>query len=131
MVHHRHFRNWRISKYQSRRRHLCYRYLAVLWLWFARSAYTSIRAGDVVAHRRWAIRTFAMTYAGVTLRLWLGVLIGAQVGLVGTPDDVAFDRAYLLVAFLSWVPNLLVAERLLATRPERGDPAADVHTSST
>jgi hypothetical protein len=29
---------------------------------------------------------------------------------------VAFDRAYLLVPFLSWVPNLLVAEWYLATR---------------
>ncbi len=38
--------------------------------------------------------------------------------------DIAFDRAYLLVPFLSWVPNLLVAEWYLATRERRTAPAA-------
>ncbi|MDY7103194.1 MAG: DUF2306 domain-containing protein [Actinomycetota bacterium] len=93
--------------------------LGVLWLWFAWRAYRAIRTGDVGAHRRWAVRTFAMTYAAVMLRLWLGVLIGAQIGLLGTADDLAFDRAYLLVPFLCWVPNLIVAERRLARTPTR------------
>jgi hypothetical protein len=62
------------------------------------------------------IRAFALTYAAVTLRLWLGVLIAVQVGLAGVADGTAFDRAYLVVPFLAWVPNLLVAERYLAVR---------------
>ncbi len=32
------------------------------------------------------------------------------------PYEVAWDRAYLVVPFLSWIPNLLVAEWYLATR---------------
>jgi uncharacterized membrane protein len=91
--------------------------LAVLWLTFAATALLAILRGDVAAHRRWMVRTFALTYAAVTLRLWLGVLIAAQMGLAGVPEQTAFDRAYLLVPFLSWVPNLLVAELYLATRP--------------
>jgi uncharacterized membrane protein len=90
--------------------------LAVLWLVFAATAFRAIRRRDVAAHRRWMVRTFALTYAAVTLRLWLGVLIAAQAGLGGVDAAVAFERAYLLVPFLSWVPNLLVAERYLATR---------------
>ena len=90
--------------------------LAVLWLSFAGTAFRAIRRGDVPAHRRWMIRTFALTYAAVTLRLWLFVLILCQTGLAGVDADTAFDRAYLLLPFLSWVPNLLVAERFLATR---------------
>ncbi len=90
--------------------------LAVLWLTFATVAFRAIRRRDVSTHRRWMVRTFALTYAAVTLRLWLGVLIGAQSGLAGVDPAVAFDRAYLLVPFLSWVPNLLVAEWYLATR---------------
>ncbi|GAA3208406.1 DUF2306 domain-containing protein [Actinocorallia longicatena] len=82
--------------------------LAVLWGSFAVAAFRAIRRGDVGAHRRWAIRTFALTYAGVTLRLWLGVLIPLQVGV---DAETAFTRAYHLVPFLCWVPNLLVAER--------------------
>jgi hypothetical protein len=29
-------------------------------------------------------------------------------------SEVAFHRAYYLVPFLAWIPNLLVAERYLA-----------------
>lgn len=45
--------------------------LAVLWVTFAAAALLAIRRRDVAAHRRWAVRAFAMTYAGVTLRMWL------------------------------------------------------------
>ncbi|REE99394.1 DUF2306 domain-containing protein [Thermomonospora umbrina] len=84
--------------------------LALVWLAVAVAAHRAARRRDFRAHRRWALRVFALTYAGVTLRLWLIVLILAQ---PGTDHEVAFDRAYLIVPFLSWVPNLLLAEFLL------------------
>jgi uncharacterized membrane protein len=87
--------------------------LAVLWPTFAWNAYRAVRRRDFAEHRRWAIRTFALTYAGVALRLWLGVLIAGQ-GIAGVDSEVAFHRAYYLVPFLAWIPNLLVAERYLA-----------------
>ncbi|WP_106396814.1 DUF2306 domain-containing protein [Actinocorallia populi] len=87
--------------------------LALLWVGFAAAAYVTIRRRDVAAHRRWAVRLFALTYAGVTLRLWLIVLMALQ---PGTGPEAAFDRAYLLVPFLCWVPNLLVAERFHVRR---------------
>ncbi|MGY1637843.1 DUF2306 domain-containing protein [Geodermatophilus sp. SYSU D00742] len=97
--------------------------LAVLWLACAATAFRAVRRRDVAAHRRWMVRTFALTYAAVTLRLWLLVLIGGQTALAGVDAGVAFDRAYLLVPFLSWVPNLLVAEWYLAGRHHRALPA--------
>ncbi len=42
------------------------------------------------------------------------MLTPLQVALAGVPGQVAFARAYLLVPFLSWVPNLVVAEWYLA-----------------
>jgi uncharacterized membrane protein len=87
--------------------------LAVLWPTFAWNAYRAVRRRDFVEHRRWAIRTFALTYAGVALRLWLGVLIACQ-AIAGVDSEVAFHRAYYLVPFLAWIPNLIVAERYLA-----------------
>ncbi|MBB3083918.1 DUF2306 domain-containing protein [Geodermatophilus sabuli] len=93
--------------------------LAVLWLGCAATAFRAIRRRDVVTHRRWMVRTFALTYAAVTLRLWLLVLISGQTAVAGVDAAVAFDRAYLLVPFLSWVPNLLVAEWYLAGRRSR------------
>jgi uncharacterized membrane protein len=96
--------------------------LAVLWVTFAATAFRAIRRGDVDTHRRWMIRTFALTYAAVTLRLWLFVLMGIQTDLAGVDPQTAFERAYLIVPFLAWVPNLLVAERYLSTRRPSSPP---------
>ncbi|GIG62602.1 hypothetical protein Lfu02_69740 [Longispora fulva] len=98
--------------------------LAVLWVLFAIAAIRTARAGDLTAHRRWAVRAFAMTYAAVTLRLWLVALVPLMSG-DGITHPEAFLRAYVIVPFLCWVPNLLVAEILLrqtgrATRPRPG-----------
>jgi uncharacterized membrane protein len=97
--------------------------LAVLWLTFAATAFRAIRRRDVAGHRRWMVRTFALTYAAVTLRLWLLALTGFQTSLAGVDAQAAFEHAYLVVPFLAWVPNLLVAEWYLATRRQRTAPA--------
>jgi uncharacterized membrane protein len=95
--------------------------LAVLWTTCAVRAYLAARRRDIIEHRRWAIRMFACTYAGVTLRLWSLLLVGAMTaGGVGL--DTAVDVSYYIVTFLSWVPNVLVAEwwlRRSARRPRR------------
>lgn len=57
-------------------------------------------------HRRWMIRSFSLTFAGVTLRLLLGVYSGLHAaGLV----SFEFTTAYIAIAWLCWVPNLLLA----------------------
>jgi uncharacterized membrane protein len=90
--------------------------LGAAWLWTTWRAYRAIRAGDVDAHRRWMTRSFALTFAAVTLRLWTGVLVAVlEIGLDLDPAT-AFDRAYALVPFLCWVPNLVVAELILRRR---------------
>ncbi len=83
--------------------------LAVVWLVSGWQAYAAIRRGDVQAHRIWMIRNFALTFAAVTLRIQLGVATGA----LGIP----FDAFYPLVAWLCWVPNLIVAEWLVIASP--------------
>ena len=76
--------------------------LAVAWLYTGLRAYAAIRAGNVVGHRRWMVRNFSLTLAAVTLRLYLPVSTA--------PGVAAFEVAYPLIAWLCWVPNLLVAE---------------------
>jgi uncharacterized membrane protein len=88
--------------------------LAILWLSSGTAAYLAIRRGDVVTHRRWMVRNFALTFAAVTLRIHLPVL---QFGF-----GVPFEAAYPVVAWLAWVPNLVVAEWLILAR--RPHPAA-------
>lgn len=75
--------------------------LALLWLYTGWQAYAAIRRRDVASHRRWMIRNFALTFAAVTLRLWMPLFAG-----LGIP----FDTAYPLIAWISWVLNLLVVE---------------------
>lgn len=97
--------------------------LALLWGTFTILGFAAIRRRDVTAHRRWMIRAFALTYAAVTLRLWIPVLILAQVPF-GVPAENLFANAYLLVPFLCWVPNLIVAE-LIVRRAVTTTPATD------
>ena len=77
--------------------------LAVLWLVTGFMAYRNIRAGKVADHRRWMIRNFALTFAAVTLRLDMPLLMmffGEETG-------------YQIVAWLCWIPNWLVAEGVI------------------
>lgn len=97
--------------------------LAAFWVCGAVQAYRTIRRGDVAAHRRWVVRTFALTYAAVTLRLWLIALTPSFQAIQGIDDHIAFLRAYLIVPFLCWVPNLMVAE--IWVRDSRHKSGAD------
>lgn len=91
--------------------------LAVLWLVTGWRAYRAIRHGDVPSHQAWMIRNYALTYAGVTLRIWLPMLMLAPL-VLGMPFDMesAFVNAYAAVPFLCWLPNLVFAEWLIRRR---------------
>jgi uncharacterized membrane protein len=75
--------------------------LAILWLAVTWQAYAAARARDFAAHRRWMIRSAGLTFAAVTLRLYLGLSMAA-----GLP----FDPAYTVIAWACWVPNALIVE---------------------
>jgi uncharacterized membrane protein len=72
-------------------------------IWFASTllALLQIRKGNIIAHQKLMIFSYAACFAAVTLRLWLPLLIMLHKG--------EFEPAYRIVAWLCWVPNLLVA----------------------
>lgn len=78
--------------------------LALLWLFTGVRAFQAIRHGDIQSHRRWMVRNFALSLAAVTLRIWLPSSMMLR---------IPFDLAYPLIAWLCWVPNLVVAELVL------------------
>jgi len=80
--------------------------LAVAWLGSTALAVLAIRGRDIATHRRWMLRSAALTSAAITLRLYLG-LFGAISG--AEPTSEAFATAYAAIAWLSWVPNLALA----------------------
>lgn len=75
--------------------------LAVLWLSMTGLALTKARQRKFVEHRKWMIRSVAMTFGAVTLRIELPILMVA-----GT----SFEVAYSIVAWSSWALNLAVVE---------------------
>ncbi|WP_436492879.1 DUF2306 domain-containing protein [Actinokineospora sp. HUAS TT18] len=76
--------------------------LAIAWLGTTVVAFALIRARRVEEHKRWMVRSFALTFAAVTLRLMLGLYQGFEL-------DIPFADAYAAIAWLCWVPNLAVA----------------------
>ncbi len=109
--------------------------LAVLWLVTGAMALVRIRTGRVQAHRNWMIRNYALTFGAVTLRLWLMVLLVlGNIFLMQSTyagDQVAlFVDAYRIVAWLAWVPNLLLAEWLFIRRPQARKQAARLAPSA-
>jgi uncharacterized membrane protein len=88
--------------------------LAVLWAWTTYRGYRAARDRDFASHQAWMIRSFALTFAAPTLRLWLGTLIGVFVLGGGTGDP--FKAVYPAVPFLCWLPNIVVAELMINRR---------------
>lgn len=76
--------------------------LAIFWVYSTIMAYRTIRKKDIEAHREWMIRSYALTFAAVTLRLHLPIYMGFM--------GLDFIPAYRLVSWTAWVPNLLVVE---------------------
>ena len=81
--------------------------LAVFWMFCTANAWRFARAHDFKRHPRWMIRSFALTFAAVTLRAYLPIS-----GLL----HLDFAASYAAISFLCWVPNLVVAELYLARR---------------
>jgi len=85
---------------------LAFGLLGLSMLFTTWTALRMVLAGRIGDHRRWMIRSFSLIFAGVMLRVLspiYGLLSG--VGLV----SFSFETAYTWIAWLCWVPNLLIA----------------------
>ena len=76
--------------------------MALAWLATSTLAYLSIRKREIDEHRAWMMRSYALAFAAVTLRLYLPtfeIFFG-----------MGFDESYTIISWLCWVPNLFVAQ---------------------
>ena len=86
--------------------------LAVLWFGATSYAFWLATQRRFVEHRRWMVRSFAMTFAAVTLRLYLPI-----------PPmflHMSFIEGYRVISWFCWTSNLLVAEIFLNWTTLRG-----------
>ena len=78
--------------------------LDVLWVAATITALRKILVKDIKAHKAWMLRSYALTFAAVTLRIWLAPMVL----LFGD-----FEAGYRAVAWVCWVPNLLIIEAVI------------------
>lgn len=79
--------------------------LAIGWIFTSLQAYTAVRRMEINDHQYWMIRSYALCFAAVTLRIWLPLF---QFGL-----GLEFITAYRIIAWFCWVPNLVIAEMIV------------------
>jgi hypothetical protein len=82
--------------------------LGIAWVLTTLLGWRAVLQRRFADHERWMIRSFALTLAAVTLRIYLPIGIMLAHGDLNTP--------YRALAWLCWVPNILVAERYLRSR---------------
>lgn len=82
--------------------------LGVLWFWFTLKALLLILKGKILAHKKFMYRSFALAASAITLRLWKVILVYL---FHPAPMDV-----YQIIAWLGWIPNLLIAEWLIKNK---------------
>ena len=99
--------------------HLGFGMLAALWFLSGLQAFRMVWRGNIVAHRQWMIRNFALTLAAVTLRNYIPFMLFVL--------HWPFRLTYITVSWLCWVPNLLIAEWMV----RRASPQAKSWAIST
>lgn len=76
--------------------------LDCLWFWFTYKALIEAKRKNIAAHKRFMIRSYALTFSAITLRTWKLVL-----SYTITIDPLTL---YMIDAWLGFMPNLLFAE---------------------
>lgn len=77
--------------------------LSILWLGSTFLAYYYVRKKDYVTHGKWMTRSYALTLSAVSLRLYAYLFDVFHFAM--HPVDL-----YILISWMSWIPNLIVAE---------------------
>ncbi|REG94620.1 DUF2306 domain-containing protein [Algoriphagus antarcticus] len=84
--------------------------LGIIWLLTSMMGWFTAKKHNYDAHEDWMIFSYAACFAAVTLRIWLPILIIIHQG--------DFEPAYRIVAWLCWVPNMLVAYWIVRRRKD-------------
>jgi hypothetical protein len=79
--------------------------ISILWWLFTYQAYTTAKNKKWDSHRAFMLRSFALTLSAITLRTY-ALALPAFIHL-------AAKDAYTLVSYMSWIPNLLIAEYII------------------
>jgi uncharacterized membrane protein len=76
--------------------------LSIFWFYFTYKGFIKIKNRDVISHKIFMFRSFALTLSAITLRMWKVILVYL---FQPSPIDL-----YQIIAWLGWIPNLLIIE---------------------
>lgn len=81
-----------------------------LWFVFTALAVRAIKHGRFEEHGQWMWRSYALTFAAVTLRFYVFTFTHSY--------DMSAPEAYGIIAWLSWTVNLILVELYLRLKPQ-------------
>lgn len=84
--------------------------MSLAWFYTTFMAVKKVREKDIQGHIRWMMRSYAVTFSAVMLRLWVPIL---SLGLGWEHEFVV-----ILTAWISWILNLFFVEFLIAIKPK-------------
>lgn len=79
--------------------------MSVLWFYTTWMGIQTIRKKQIELHKQWMIRSYAITFSAVSLRLWVPVL-----SLFSSMDQL---QVVIITAWISWLFNLIAAEFII------------------
>jgi uncharacterized membrane protein len=85
--------------------------IGALWIGFTGLGALAIRVGDIGAHRRWMLRSFALAWSPVTMHLY--VLLAMTLRSILPLPSIPFEVVYPIGLWLSLLTNLVVVELVL------------------
>ncbi|MFI1400532.1 DUF2306 domain-containing protein [Streptomyces sp. NPDC020681] len=86
--------------------------LSAAWLYTLFQGFRAIRQGQIQLHRLWLIRNYALSFAAVALRAFLGLGVALQ----GPFPSLAFDDIYTTSVWASILVSAGVAEYFIIHR---------------
>lgn len=85
-------------------------FMAISWFFFTLKGFTTILQKNVLAHKNWMIRSYAMALTAVTFRVYYLILYLM---------DVELTRNYEISLWISVVGNLFIAELVIFSRAKK------------
>lgn len=80
--------------------------LTLCWILFTWIAFQKAKKGNYTSHVKWMLRSYALTLSAVTLRFYAYLFDVFNI-------DIPPRETYILVSYLSWIPNLLFVQLLI------------------
>jgi len=84
---------------------LAFAILTILWVFTTAKAWQTATKQQFQQHKHWMMRSYALTLSALTLRAWKWIIV-----LLIAPPPMDLYRA---VAWLGWIPNLILVEWLI------------------